>query len=184
MRLACLALIAACNCWSQISVVFKPISLLATRRIVGRERTVGWWTVSACNDGLATRSVARERLTALAPELHELPNVLAEDVIGRQNAADPKSFIGANGDAILQLASSGTAIGGYLTGSGPAQIVGLSLTGLQFIFRTLAKGAPDARPYYSTLLPDEFSLDAGRCRTFGLISGLIPNARTFSGVVQ
>lgn len=164
---------------SVVTLVMKPMSLFSTRKVIGGGRTVGLWTVGVCNDSLQRIVVPRLRLMAAVPDVVDLPNDLAEDVVGRQTSAAPSSFLGANGDRIMNFVSSGLMIGGVATGTGNATYAGLGVAGLGFIFQSIAKTAPTAQPYFSQLLPAAVPLEPGACSGFYVFSALMrsPTAR-------
>lgn len=161
---------------SVATMVIKPMSLFSTRKVIGGGRTVGLWSVGVCNDTLQRIVVPRLRLMAAVPDVVDLPNDLAEDVVGRQTAASPASFLGANGDRIMNLVSSGLMIGGVASGTGNATYAGLGLAGLSFVFQSISKTAPTAQPYFSQLLPAAVPLDPGACSQYYVFASLMKGA--------
>lgn len=163
---------------SVVTLTVKPISLVSTRRVLGQGRAVGLWSVSPCNDTLSSRLIVpRPRLMAAVPDLVDLPNDLAEDIVGRQTTAAPASFIGTNGDKILGLISTGLMIAGFATGTKQATYVGAGTAGLQFVFQSIGSRAPTAQPYFSRLLPTLIPLEPGQCGEYFLFASLMHNAQ-------
>ncbi len=164
---------------AQVTVTLKPISLVTTRKVIGEGRRAGLWTVTSCSDAGVRLLVDRGRIASAFPELRDLPNDLAEDVVGRQTAADVRSVLGSKGDELIGFASQGLAVGGFITGTDGAGYAGLALAGAQMIFRMLGKTAPTATPYYSRLLPDQVTVPPGGCApTYYLFASLMQGART------
>lgn len=168
--------VSAPNSTSVVTLVMKPMSLYSTRKVIGEGRTVGLWRVGVCNDTAQRIVVPRERLMAAVPDVIDLPNDLAEDVVGRQTSAAPASFLGANGDKLLNFASSGLMVGGVVSGTGNATYAGLGLAGLMFIFQSISKTAPTAQPYFSQLLPSAIPLDPGACSGYYVFASLMKGA--------
>lgn len=157
----------------QVYAVLKPIAQVTTRAVLGEGRAAGLWTVAYCNNSAARLTVSRVRLMAQVA-IPDLPNALAEDVVGRQASSDVRSVIGNNGDSVLNLISSGLTIGGIATKTSSAAWAGLATTGLQLIFRQLASRAPSPVPYFSQLLPDSVALESGSCSiTYYVFASLI-----------
>lgn len=184
MRPTIAFLLSAVALFAQATVTLKPISLITTKKVIGGGRAVGLWTVTACNDSAVAMQLDRARIMAAAPSLHELPNDLAEDAVGRQSADQASSFLGQRGDALLSFASSGLAIGGLSTGADSIGYAGLALQGLAFIFKVAGQRAPNPQPYYSKLLPDLVALPPGGCSpAFYVFASLTKNPATIQAVI-
>jgi hypothetical protein len=110
-----------------LTVTLKPISLVTTKKAIDSGKQAGLWTVSVCSDWTAKVTIDRARITSATPDLRDLPNDLAEDVIGRAIADNPKSFIGNNGDTLLSFGAAGLALGGIASGTNGATYAGLGM---------------------------------------------------------
>lgn len=168
-----------------VHVWVKPISLVTTKKVIGEGRTAGVWTVDVCQDTNLKLSADRARILSGAMAVHVIPNRLAEDAIGRQGNADPKSILGTYGDEAIGLASDGGIIGGLAAGSSGALYVGAGLKAAQLIFRILKKAAPDASPYYSDLLPAQVAIPALGCSPqYYVFASLAPKVVSIDYTVQ
>ncbi len=165
-----------------ISVVLKHVGSMTLKRVLGDGRSADLWTVGVCNETAGKVVAPRVRIMG-AFAVTDLPNDLAEDVVGRQTSANPKSVIGDNGDTILGLGASGLALGGIASGTAAASYAGVGMAGLQLVFRILAKQAPSATPYFSKLLPDVVGLDPGACGQWYLFSSLMRDTRSMRASV-
>lgn len=172
MRLAALFALPALLSADVLTVTLKPIPAKHTRKIIGRGQA-GIWTVMACSDSPKTLTVPRERIMGEALQIPDLPNAMAQDIVMRQIADSPFSFIGGQGDAILGLAASGLTAAGIAAKSSTAGYVGVGMAATQLIFRMLAAKAPNAGPYLANLLPDKVTLGAGDCHTWYVFSALV-----------
>lgn len=166
----------------RVSVVVKHVTSMTVKQVLGEGHSVDLWTVGVCNDGGDRIGAPRVRVMAAFP-FTDLPNDLAEDVVGRQTANDPKSIIGETGDTILGLGSTGLTLGGIATGTAAATWAGVGMTGVQLVFRFLAKRAPSATPYFSKLLPDSIGLDGSGCGQWYLFASPMRNPHTMTASV-
>ena len=150
----------------------RPARRDTTKDALGKAKA-GLWTVELCSDGIVNRKIARQRITREAPSIPFLPNALAQDLLLRAAARDGRSFLGANGDALLGLSSGVASAVGVAAKSPAAGYVGIGMVVGQVILRLLSKGAPNPSPYFASLLADEVVLTAGDCREWTLVSGLM-----------
>jgi hypothetical protein len=170
-----------------VRLTIKPLSLISTKSVYGKGQTVGKWTPTVCNDSAVKVDVSRDRLLMAVPELHELPSDLAQDVIGRTAAADPRSVIGDTGDAAMGLMAQVTTAAGVIAKSSRATYAGLGIGVLQIGLQLLKKHAPKPQPYYSELLPDSFALGPMQCTSdigkhFFIVASLLHGAATFDRI--
>lgn len=180
---------------STVQATFARVDI-DLRGIVGRRVPKGAavMTVMLCTDSPVPIQFPRERVLQAAPGVHSIPNMLALDLGARAVSGDPKTFLGREGQSLLNLASSGLTAGGIAVRSDGLGWAGLGVGIAGFIIQSLARAAPSIAPYIGSLLPDKVALDAVGCGTFGLVASnapadavatvIIPNLPAAMGVMR
>lgn len=167
----------------QVRAIMKPISLAATTPIFGKGRDVGFWQLEACNDASSAVIIPRARFMMEFPAVHDIPGAQVADQLSRKAASDPRSLIGANGDAALSWVSSGLSVIGLTTRAKTAGKVGIGLSLLQLLLGVIKKSEPNPTPYLTSLLPDTISLAAGACGSYYVAASLTKGAATVGPIV-
>jgi hypothetical protein len=153
-----------------------PISIMSTRKVLGKGRSVGLWKISICSRNGAVTLPAEQVL--MGSTIPFIPNVLAEDIVGRQVSTSPVSVISANGNTALSLAT--TVVAGIgIAAKSPNTLYASAAASVAQLFINLAtQQAPNATPYFSSLLPSTVAFNAqNACGTWYLFSSPIKNAK-------
>ena len=156
---------------AQVGGWLKPVFRSTARPAVGSAKQ-GLWTASLCNDDPVQREFQRERVTNEAPAIPFEPHPLAADLYTRAASRDVRSLVGSQGDTLLGMSGGITGAVGWAKGSKVMAGVAVGIDLTRFVFRILAKDAPNPGPYIAMLMPEKVILPAGQCGTWALVSGL------------
>jgi len=159
------------------TVMFQPVSLTVSNSLLGKGRDVGIWVVTVDLPPGTTRT--RMQVLMSAPQLKALPNRVAQAVLSRKAARDPRSIMVDLGQVLLGL--SGPALGavGVTSGSRGYTYAGLAAGALQAAILLMRRQAPDAGAITpADLLPDV----VGASGSWYVVASLMHGADTIGPV--
>lgn len=189
-RLLIAGVLAAGVASAQYQVTLKPQSPKTTKALFGRGKDITIWNVGLCSTSTQIVVTARRpRIMEELPQITDIENRRAVEVLSRRAAKDPRSIAGTYGDQVLGLASQGLTISGYATKAKWASWAGIAALGLQLGLQAAKKTSPNPSQYFLDLLPSEVALAPMSCNDtdknpYILVSEYVANPPAQIGPMQ
>ena len=182
MRIAAL-LVAALPAVAQVTVTVKPISISGSRGALGGNK-VGLWTVSLTSRYAVPVDVPSERISQSFPQLRDIPNRLAEDILTRQSSNSFWSIVARWGPSLLAAAGAAYGAHGIAAGRNSQAWIGQGITLAPLLLGRAAQRAPAPNLYFSDFCPAHIGLTAYGSATCYLASDIVKNAASMTAVID
>jgi hypothetical protein len=169
---------------ASITVTLKPLNLKSTKLVYNNSQ-VGIWTVAIKNNSVYNlNSIDRNTLMIEFPDVPDIPNALAQDILTRDKNSSFWSIAKSYLQELLNIGPVGLTAAGLATNSRALGYWGLGASMISYLVSRSISHAPNPAPYFSNLLPDIISVAAGRSSpTYFLVTPLIKDVHSMKLVI-